>query len=174
MPCFSCKLFILLHQRFKEKNIKIMKSKLFEFDMVIYPFPVLVSKDFDWKELEENFWIVTDENTCEDFNGRLEPTAVKCAHTCEVVAKSDEQMYYMILLYRTEDIGVGTAAHEAGHVSTFLGHRLGFEDRNFKNDEPYAYVDQFVANCINSVMKDEPKEMNGKLYKLKTTDNGKQ
>lgn len=141
-----------------------MKSKLFEFDMVIYPFPVLVSKDFDWKELEENFWIVTGENTCEDFNGKLEPTAVMCAHTCEVVAKSDEHMYYMILLYRTEDVSVGTMAHEAGHVSTFLGHRLGFQERNFENDEPYAYLDQFVANCIDCVIKDNPKEMNGKLF----------
>lgn len=147
-----------------------MKSKLFEFDMVIYPFPVLVSKDFDWKEIEENFWITTGENTCEDFNGSLKPTAVRCAHTCEVVAKGDEHMYYMILLYRPDSVGAGTMAHEAGHVSTMLGDRLGFENRNMRNDEPYAYIDQFVANCIDGVIKGKPKEINGKLYNIKKAD----
>lgn len=165
--CFYCKLFILLQLGLKKKNIKIMKSKLFKFDMVIYPFPVLVSKSFDWKELEENFWVVTGKNTCEDFNGGLEPTATRCAHTCEVVSKSDEHMYYLILLYIPDSVTAGTMAHEAGHVSTFLGDRLGFQDRNFKNDEPYAYLDQFVADCIDSVMRDNVKKMNGKLFSFK-------
>jgi len=150
-----------------------MKSKLFEFEMVLYPFPLLVSKDFDWKEIEDNFYVVTGQNTCEEFNESLKPIATRCAHTAEVVDKESGKMYYIILLYEVDMITTGTLAHEAGHVSTFLGHRLGFEDRNWKNDEPYAYVDQFVADCIDSVLKDKPKEMKGKLYTIKKVDGSK-
>ena len=144
-----------------------MKSKLFEFKMVLYPFPLLVSKDFDWKEIEDNFYYVTGENTCEEFNESLKPIATRCAHTAEVVNKETGMMYYMTLIYEVDMATVGTFAHEAGHISTFLGHRLGFQERNFTNDEPYAYIDQFVADCIDSVMKDEPKRMDGRLFKLK-------
>lgn len=145
-----------------------MKTKIWKFDPVIYPFPLLVCKYIPGitdKELKEKFYVIGDkdepkEATDEDFKGR--PTT--CARTIQVIDKSDNAVSILIILFNPDFVGDGTKAHEAFHFATMMGDWLGFPKIDFENDEPYAYIIQWVANCMGSVLRDTPKQMKGELY----------
>ena len=140
-----------------------MKNKIYEFDMVIYPYPLLVTKLVDGKEIMDRFYRVKDSHTLVDFEDddvKLAGTVV--ARTCIVVDKIKNRMCFLVLL-SSDKLSVGTMTHEAGHVSTFLGAWLGFQTRNPENDEPYAYIDEFVTDCIYQTCRHHPEKMNGQL-----------
>ena len=145
-----------------------MKTKIWKFDPVIYPFPLLVCKYISGvtdKELKDKFYVIGDndeqqEATEEDFKGN--PTT--CARTIQVIDKSNDAVSLLIILFNPNLIDDGTVAHEAFHFATMMGDWLGFPKVDFKNDEPYAYLIQWVTNCTVSVLRNTPKQMEGELY----------
>lgn len=136
-----------------------MKSKIYEFDPVIYPFPIHITKDFDIEELKENYKTHDEKAITDEFDTDSYTTA-------RVVAVTDAEsggLHYLVLLFRPDSIGAGNSAHEAVHLANAYLQYLGFSCPSAYNDEPYAYFVQWVTNCIWGVLIDEPEKMKGKL-----------
>ena len=144
-----------------------MKTKIYEFDPVIYPFPLLVCRYIQgvtYKEIAGRFNQVVNRRTMQTFDEddlRAYPTLT--AKTICVVDKLTEQMYYLIILYRPKKIRWGIVSHEALHVVTMLCDWLGIKPPSATEDEAHAYLLQWVANCIGSVLEGHPERLKGKL-----------
>ena len=145
---------------------RIMKSKIYEFDPVLYPFPILVTKDFDKEELKSIYKTLDSDYKEVSITDEFDAQETTTATVFTVIDSKSGLRYYLVLLYRPEVIGAGTAAHEAVHLANAYLQYLGFSSPASYNDEPYAYFVQWVTNCIWSVLNDEPDKMKGKLYEV--------
>lgn len=141
-----------------------MKSKIYEFDPVLYPFPIHVTKDFDKDEIKSIYKALDSEEKEVPITDEFDAQETTTARVVTVVDAKSGNMYYLVLLFRPEIIGAGNAAHEAVHLANAYLQYLGFSCPAAYNDEPYAYFVQWVTNCIWSVLIDETDKMKGKLY----------
>lgn len=152
----------------KEYGLQIMnrtmKSKIYEFDPVLYPFPIHVTKDFDKEELKSIYkaWDSEEKEVPID----LDVPSTTTARTIQVVDTDTGNLFYLVCLFHPEDVGVGIASHEADHIANAYLQDLGFAAPTPWNDEPHAYFVQWVTNCIWSVLIDETDKMKGKLYEV--------
>lgn len=138
-----------------------MKSTIYEFDAVIYPFKLLVTKDFEPKELSDNFYVVNDRDELEDAPNEFVPSRRTIARTLQVADKKECHTSMLILLCHPKSIGQGTVSHESFHVVNIISEWLGFFPKNAMEDEPGAYLIQWVSNCIDSVLRNKPDGMKG-------------
>lgn len=139
-----------------------MKSVIYEFDPVIYPFPLLVTKDYDSKELNELFYVVNTNNELEDAPEAFVGNPQTRARTIEVVRRDTYLRYFLILLVRPNVIKTcGTMSHEAYHATNQMAHLLGFLPERPQDDEPCAYLLDWMADCIESVKRGHPEKMKG-------------
>ena len=145
-----------------------MKSIIFEFDAVIYPFKLLVTKNFDPKELSDKFYVVNDHDELEDAPDSFIPSRRTIARTLQVADKKECRTSMLIMLCHSKLIAQGTVSHESFHVVNIISECLGFFPKNAMEDEPGAYLIQWVSNCIDSVLRGHPEKMNG--IKLKTNE----
>ena len=149
------------------KSAKTMKTKLYEFDPVVYPFPLIVCKYISKvtaKEISERYNGVMSRTQMATFDeDELRGYPTLTAKTLCVVDKKTEFMKYMVILYRPKKIRYGVIAHEDLHVVTLLCDWLGIRPPQQSDDEPHAYLIQWVANCIGSVLDGRPEVMKGKL-----------
>lgn len=142
-------------------------TKIYKFDPVLYPFPILVSKEFDPKKLCELYYVMnTDEEAEEADVETFVPKRFAVARTIAVISKKTGTMYFMILLIRPGEIASGTITHESVHVSNNIAELCNFLPEKAMNDEPTAYLAQWVANCISSVKQNKPDVMKGELLVL--------
>lgn len=141
-----------------------MKSKLYQFNPVIYPFPLLVTKDYDLLELKNTFYIVTSKTDCQEIDNQLDDAPNIVAKTCCVLNKKTNQMFYLVLFSEPEHIRIDEITHEALHVTMHNADWVGLGDPVPGNDEPYAYFCGWVAGCCDSVLKDKQYERGAKLY----------
>lgn len=138
-----------------------MKSVIYEFDPAIYPFKLLVSKDFDTDELGKMFYCIDDDENLIDSPNEFVPNRRTIARTIQCAPKDGSQTCYLVLLYHPKVIGVGTLAHESLHIANFVGEWLGFLPKKSNEDEPQAYLAQWLSNCIDCVLKGHPERMKG-------------
>lgn len=142
-----------------------MKSVIYKFDPVIYPFPVLVTKKFDSKELCELFYAVNTDNELQDAtDDTFYPNRYTIARTVEVVSKKTHLKYFLILLVRPSVIGNGTITHESVHATNMIAEICGFLPEKAMQDEPQAYLAQWIANCVGYTKSGKPELMNGVLF----------
>lgn len=139
-----------------------MKTKIFEFDPVIYPFKVHVSKEFDVELLKKRYKAMDAENNPKPITDEFDVNDTTTARTIELLydKKGRDMWGYLVLLYK-DDYTSGQLAHEAVHVANMYLQQLGFTTPAAYNDEPYAYFVQWVTDCIASVLNDKPEEMKG-------------
>lgn len=145
-----------------------MKTKIYEFDPVLYPFRIHVAKDFDKEELKSIYKALNSEEKEVPITDEFDATITTTARVVNVVDAESGNMYYLILCYRPDVIGVGVPAHEAVHLANAYLQYLGFSSPAAYNDEPYAYFVEWVANCIWSVIADETDKMKGVLFNKET------
>lgn len=143
---------------------RTMKSKIYEFDPVIYPFPIHVTKDFDKEELKSIYKALDSEE--KEVPIDLDVPSTTTARTIQVVDANNGNLFYLVCLFRPEEAGAGVSAHEADHIATAYLQDLGVQSPTPWNDEPHAYFVQWVTNCIWSVIIDETDKMKGKLYEV--------
>ena len=143
-----------------------MKSTIYEFDAVIYPFKLLVTKDFEPKELSDNFYVVNDHDELEDAPKEFVPSRRTIARTLQVADKKECHTSMLILLCHPKSIGKGTVSHESFHVVNIISEWLGFFPKSAMEDEPGAYLIQWVSNCIDSVLRNRPDGMKGVKLEL--------
>lgn len=140
-----------------------MKSKIYKFNPVIYPFPLLVTKDFDKEEIKARYNAMSSNGEEVDISESLEASEDTTARVVNIANKESGSMGYLVLLYRPNDTGAGILGHEALHIANAYLQYLGFSKANAYDDEPYAYFVQWLINCMWSVLIDEPDKMNGVL-----------
>lgn len=143
-----------------------MKSKIYEFDPVIYPFPIHITKEWDEDEMKKKYKALNASDEEVAFTDELSHTQDTTARVINVVDAESGKMYYLVVLFRPQDIGAGISAHEAVHLANAYLQYLGFSCPSAYNDEPYAYFVQWVTNCIYSVVsnvQDAIDAMKGKL-----------
>lgn len=145
-----------------------MKSKIYEFDAVLYPFRIHVTKDFDKDELKSIYKALNSEEKEVPITDEFDATKTTTARVINVVDAQSGDMYYLILCYRPDVIGAGISAHEAVHLANAYLQYLGFSSPAAYNDEPYAYFVEWVTNCIWSVLVDETDKMKGVLFNKET------
>jgi len=143
-----------------------MKSKIYEFDPVLYPFPIHVTKDFDKEELKSIYNGTNSEG--DEVPLDIDIPSTTTARTFQAVEKESGNHYYLVCLLKPEDIGAGIVAHEADHITNAYLQDLGFSLPTPWNDEPHAYFLQWVTDCIWSVLINEPEEMKGVLLDQKS------
>lgn len=137
-----------------------MKSVIYEFDPVIYPFPLLVTKRFDVEEMKEKYRFVNAENKIVPITDELDTDGTVTARLLNIVDK-DDKMYYMLILFRPKAIGCGICTHEAVHCANAYLQYLGNSPAKAYDDEVYAYFAGWVGNCMWSVLVNQPEEMKG-------------
>lgn len=143
-----------------------MKSRIYEFAPVIYPFQIQITKDFDEGELKGIYKIINSSNEEVDATDEFANNDDTTARVVNVVETESEEMKYLVLLFQPMRIGAGIAAHEAVHLANAYLQYLGFGSPAAYNDEPYAYFVQWVTNCIWSVLVNDESSMNGKLIEV--------
>lgn len=144
-----------------------MKSKIYEFDPVLYPFPIHVTKDFDVEELKSIYNVLDTSDNEVPITDEFDAQSTTNARVVNVVDAQSGQLYYLVLLFRPKNIGAGCSAHEAVHIANAYLQYLGFHSPTAYNDEPYAYFVQWATNCIWSVLIDKTNGMKGKLLDRK-------
>ena len=137
-----------------------MKSVIYKFDPVIYPFPLLVTKKFDKEELKEKYRAVNAEGKIVPITDELETDGTVTARLLNL-ADNDDKMYYALILFRPRLIGCGICTHEAVHCADAYLQYLGFSPAKAYDDEAYAYLAGWVSNCMWSVLVNEPEKMKG-------------
>lgn len=141
-----------------------MKSKIYEFDPVLYPFPIHVTKEFDVEELKRIYKTLNESDEEVPITDEFDASETTTARFIYVTGAESGNIYYLILLCRPNVIGAGNAAHEAVHLANAYLQYLGFGSPAAYNDEPYAYFVQWVTNCIWSVLVDKTEDMKGDLF----------
>lgn len=142
-----------------------MKSKIYEFDPTIYPFPIHVTKEFDVEELKSIYKGVDNDGEEEPLD--LDVPYTTTARTFQAIIMENGILCYLVCIFHPEDVGVGITAHEADHIANAYLQDLGFSMPSPWNDEPHAYFLQWVTNCIWSVLVDETEDMKGILFNHK-------
>ena len=140
-----------------------MKTEVYKFDPVIYPFPLLVTKRFDLEELKRKFYAVISETDVTEITNELTPNPTTVARTMLAVDRKSNNMFILCVIYLPQSANIGVVAHEAFHINTFNADWLGFGAPTPGTDEPHAYFAQWAANCIDSVLKGHPEKMKGEL-----------
>lgn len=140
-----------------------MKSEIFKFDPVIYPFPVLVTRNFDIDELRDEFYVAINQSEVAEASDEFNRTPCSTARTVNVVRKKDNKVFFMVMIFRPKAMTPGIMAHEAVHVCSSMGYWLGFGEPTPNNDEPHAYFTGWVTDCVDSVLRKHPERMTGVL-----------
>lgn len=141
-----------------------MKSKIYQFDPVIYPFPLLVMRDIDGDELAKTFWVVNEREECIEAQDDFKPDGCVTARILCLSDKNTNKLYYAVLIFRPRAIRYGIVTHESIHVANAYLQYLGVTPARAYADEEYAYFGGWVSNCIWSVLNKEPQLMKGTVY----------
>ncbi len=142
-----------------------MKSKIYKFNPVIYPIPILVTKSYEEEELKKMFHIVDSSREVHIADDEFSLTPTGIAKTIPVLEIGTDKVYSLTITRDVSELTDGVIAHEALHYATFIGQWTGLPPCTYDNDEVYSYIIQWATDCILSVLSDAQKKMNGYLFK---------
>lgn len=141
-----------------------MKSKIYEFDPVIYPTRLWVCKKPNVEDVSELFYpFNNDGEQVDSFGDVFEYDAGKYANTVIVGNKESRMRGCLVSIFLPGSCGAGVCSHEALHYIAYLSEQFDIPLGGFDTSEPLAYLEQWATNCIVSVLKGHPEKMNGKL-----------
>jgi hypothetical protein len=137
-----------------------MKSVIYEFDPVIYPFKLLITKKFDKDEMRAKYRAVHADGKIVPITDELDTDGTTTARLLNLV-DNDDKLYYVLILFLPKAIGCGICTHEAVHCANAYLQYIGNSPAKAFDDEPYAYFAGWVSNCMWSVLVNEPEKMKG-------------
>lgn len=141
-----------------------MKSKIYEFDPVIYPTRLWVCKKPLGEDIKELFYPLDDDgNILDDFGNSFAPNRDSFAHTLIVGNKNSHWKGCLVSILKPSECGAGICAHESMHVIAYICEQLGIALKGFLDSEAWAYLMQWSTNCIWGALVNDPDKMNGKL-----------
>lgn len=120
------------------------KSKIHEFDPVIYPYKLWVIISKKPTDITDNFL----EYNGGEIRDIEKDTEMLGAFTMPVMDKK-QTSYGVIIYFRSKkDISYQLVAHEASHAAKYLFSHIGAD---VEPHEPFEYVVGWVAGCIEKV-----------------------
>lgn len=130
------------------------KTELTEFNPVIYPTRIWVGFNTPFEEIFNNFWAVTSEmERCDVTLDWYGINTFKIATTVPVASKKDGQIGLLVVIWKPSMMTTGVIAHESVHCADYICDNFGIEHGTFDNGEAYAYLVQWIAECIEKVKK---------------------
>lgn len=134
-------------------------GRIFEFDPQIYPTRLWVCVKPTFEEIDEKFYFLSEdgEEVVDDAKKEFQrsPSAIAtCYPVCDM-----ESLWkgILVVIWRRREVRSGVIAHESSHATDWLDDRLGLGGHSFNDGEPRAYYAQWVANCIEDVLKGRTK-----------------
>ena len=145
-----------------------MKTTIYRFDPVIYPFPLLVATNLNEEEMKDLFYIVTDKRTASPATTEFSPDPTIEAVTCIVLTRETTNIYFLVMVHTPEKMTAGLVAHEAFHTTVFNSNWLNLGALNLESDEAGAYYIGWATDCIWNVLQGTPEKMKGELITKKS------
>lgn len=137
----------------KRKN---SKGRIIEFNPVIYPTRIWVSHKPEFKVIEKEFdFLDYEDEVVDEPLSEWKEHSKAIATTFSVVCKYNGWMGCLVVVFRKAEADVGIIAHEAGHCCDWLCDHFGIEGFSYKDGEARQYYTQWVANCINKVLRNK-------------------
>ena len=121
------------------------RQKIHEFYPYIYPRRVWVVRGLNQNEIQDFLSLRNGDSIVFDDTEGNEPLC-----TVFPYIKLRENGKYGILVLISEKISVSDIAHESTHVAMEIFNDLG-AIITYDNQEPFAYLVGWVADCINQV-----------------------
>lgn len=140
-----------------------MKSKIYEFDPVIYPIRLWVSKRPSKEDVSEHFYPFNNSDEMVDDFGDVFSRTGCYANTLIVGKKKEHIKGCLVSIMLPGSVGAGVCAHEALHFAAYLSERFDIPLGDFDRSEPLAYFMQWATNCIWCTLIGHPEKMNGVL-----------
>ena len=136
----------------KKKDYRIK-----EFDPVIYPTRLFVAIRPSYDEVRDRFGFLDEDGNEVSVENEFKPKDTSIAQTYTVYDKESRWKGCFVTIWRKADVRSGIIAHESSHCADWLDDELGglgsVDGRKFLTGEPRAYYTQWVANCIEDVLK---------------------
>jgi hypothetical protein len=121
-----------------------MKSKIFEFDPVIYPIKLWIIDCLDTKIIKLEF----EEFDGSQLNYSLHDHAVCLSYNQMIVRKRTGKYGFLVTIKEINDLTIPQMAHEATHIARFMWDYLGEVNTGIEAD---AYLVGWIAGCIEKV-----------------------
>lgn len=145
-----------------------MKSKIYEFDPVIYPTRLWVCKKPETADVAELFYPFNkDSEMVDSFGEALEYDGQRYATTVIVGNKKSYLRGCLVAILIPKGCGAGICSHEALHYVAYLSEQFDIPLGSFDKSEPLAYLEQWATNCIWYTLVGHPECMNGIELSLK-------
>lgn len=128
-----------------------MKNRVYEFDPVIYPTRVWVTKCSDIDILAKTFTFLDDND--EEYKDKVDIGRTTIVRVLSVAHKKSAWMGCLAVINLPKQCDVGIIAHESGHVTDWLCDHLGVSGFTFVEGEARQYYAGWVARCIDKVLK---------------------
>jgi hypothetical protein len=139
-----------------------MKSKIYEFNPVIYPTRLWVCKKPETADVAELFYPFNNYGEMVDsFGEALEYDGGRYATTVIVGNKKSHWRGCLVSILIPKGCDAGICAHEALHYIAYLSEQFDIPLGGFDTSEPLAYLEQWATNCIDSVLRGRPDKMKG-------------
>lgn len=97
----------------------------------------------------------------DSFGEALEYDGRRYATTVIVGNKKSHWKGCLIAILIPKDCGAGVCSHEALHYVAYLSEQFDIPLGSFDQSEPLAYLEQWLANCIERTLKGHPEYMDG-------------
>lgn len=111
-----------------------------EFDLYLYPITLWIAVNTDEKELEQFDFDINVNDI--PLNGY--------ADTMQVYSQSDEKNGVLIRFEDIYALNIPVITHESIHAANYIYDIIG-ADIVTDNDEPYAYLCEYIAKCCESM-----------------------
>ena len=125
------------------------KCKVHEFDPQIYPRKLWVVKGGDVDSLKDMF-TQTDGKEL-DFKEVSQCLAI----TCNVMMKDERRLLGELIYFTSaKQMNAENISHESAHAAMDILGDIGAEV-DIENQEPFAYLAGWIADCIDQVKRDK-------------------
>ena len=132
----------------------MIKDKLYAFDPVIYPRKLWILYRPSLETINKYF-VLKDgsEYLKEDYDDLIDTSN---GELTSVIYREGELYGGLIIFNKKPTLGV--ILHESIHFCDYLYEEIGALSQSFSNkNEPYAYLAEWVGNCIESILNDKIK-----------------
>ena len=127
------------------------KSKVYEFDPIIYPMRLWISVKPTTDEIQKDFFVFDENDEEVDTIEPFDDTTI--ARTFSVAHRKSTWMGCYIAVLKPRQCDAGIITHESVHVTDWMCDHFGLRGFSFMDGEARAYFAQWVARCIDNVLK---------------------
>lgn len=127
-------------------------GKIYEFDPVIYPFKLWVTRSSTTiDEIDRVFEAINDDGFGVPFKSVYHNMLDYGTDATTIIVGHTKQGLKGCLVVLSSKVAVKTLSHEADHCADYLFEEIGDTERTYAHGEPYAYYQSWVFDCLYKV-----------------------